>query len=274
MDLSVAQNHAATRETVENAWLTGAEAVDACLPPQGLQRAGLHEVEPARTGTMQVLSGFAFGLIARLRTPGPIIWCMTHEQIGECGQPYAYGLQAYGIWPAQVMITRVAKEAHLHFAMEEALKTPGVGAVLAEGRRPSFTGSRRLSLLAREHDTPCLIVCPFGDGETGSAALSRWQVAPVAGVEDPRDPFGPGMPAWRVALARMRAGQPMPGFHEATHGGQSAHYPWSLVWDEQTLSFRPAAAFSRRAVSAPPAADAAGDAQHTQADRPRRTMVG
>ncbi len=238
-------------------WTTGVETIDGCLPEHGLSRSGLHEIEPLIPTDMPSLTGFAFGMLSKLRSNHPIIWCVTAQQVGDYGQLYAFGLERYGISPAQIIISKVNHPLHLHFALEEALKTDGVAAVIGEGPRPTFTGSRRLSLLSQTHGRPCLLLNSQADGERGSAALTRWQVSPTQGVEDPLDPFGPGLPTWRIALPRSRGGKTMPSMRETLKGFEAHNdlnhnntsYPWRIVWDEQTLSFREASLFSSGAVS-------------------------
>lgn len=236
-------------------WTTGIEQIDACLPEQGLSRSGLHEIEPLRPCEMPSLTGFAFGLLSRLRSFQPIIWCVIAQQVKEHGQLYAHGLQRYGISPAQIIFARVNHPLHLHFALEEALKVEGVCAVIGEGPCPTFTGSRRLSLLTREHGRPCILLNPAPHAGRGSAALTRWQITPCQGVEDPHDPFGPGLPTWRMALPRVRGGRSMPGIQPDIQPGiqsgsvtENNSYPWRVVWDDQTLSFRPASVFRSGAV--------------------------
>ncbi|MEM8541052.1 MAG: hypothetical protein AAGF25_08860 [Pseudomonadota bacterium] len=232
------------------AWKMGVDFVDACLPETGLNRSDLHEIEPFRPSDMPSLTGFTFALLSRLRSNQPIIWCVTAQQIGDYGQLYAFGLERYGISPSQILLTKVKHADDLHFAMEEAIKTDGVAAVIGEGARPSFTGSRRLSLLCKTHKRPCLLMSPNTDGALGSAALTRFQIAPTYGIEDPRDPFGPGLPTWMVALPRTRSGKTMPRMEADTFSNkqQNTSYPWRIAWDDQTHSFRPAALLSNRTL--------------------------
>ncbi len=239
------------------AWTSGVDAVDSCLPEVGLSRAGLHEIEPLYPSNMPSLTGFTFGLLSRLRSSQPIIWCVTAQQVGDYGHLYAFGLERYGISPAQIVFARVNHPLHLHFALEEALKTKGVAAVIGEGPRPNFTGSRRLSLLAKTRKTPCLLMSSQSDGGRGSAALTRWQITSTPGVEDPLDPFGPGLPTWFVALPRARGGRTLPAMEERpeTRNQRNTSYPWRIVWDEQTHSFCPAALFSDGTFSQRPAED-------------------
>ena len=249
-------------------WMTGVQPLDACLPEGGLSHYGLHEIEPLGFSDMPSLTGFAFALLSRLRPVKPIIWCVTQSQIGDHGQPYAFGISRYGISPAQIIFVRVAKDRDLPFALEEAIKTKGVAAVIGEGQRPCFTGSRRLALLCKAHERPCLFMAPNHDNDRGSAALTRFRIAAMPGVEDPRDPFGPGLPQWRVALPRARGGRAMPGMdHDAT-GKPDMPYPWRIFWDDETLSFCPAAVFCNSAAHQ--AGSAAQDAPQTMVGR-RRT---
>jgi protein ImuA len=230
-------------------WSTGFESIDACLPDDGLSRAGLHEIEPLRATDMPSLTGFAFALLSRLRSNQAIIWCVTAQQIGDYGQPYAFGLERYGISPSQIIFAKVRHPIELQFALEEAVKTDGVAAVIGEGPRPSFTGSRRLSLLCRTHRRPCLLMSGKSDKALGSAALTRWQITPEQGVEDPHDPYGPGLPTWRVALPRARSGRTMPPMQaDMPSQNQNTSYPWRIYWDDQTHSFHPAALVRNPAV--------------------------
>ncbi|MFD0914839.1 ImuA family protein [Pseudahrensia aquimaris] len=246
-----------------NAWKTGVERIDACLPSGGLSHAGLHEVEPLRSTDMPSLTGFSFGLLARLRSSQPIIWCVTSDQVGDFGQLYAHGVERYGISPAQIIFAKVNHPLHLHFAMEEALKTDGVAAVIGEGPRPTFVGSRRLSMLCKTHNRPCLLLNAQSDSGRGSAALTRWQIAPCQGEEDPLDPFGPGLPTWRVALPRVRSGRTMPEMQQ-DQITNNASYPWRISWDDQTHSFRETSLLSHRTVSESP----------KQTGGPAKAMVG
>ena len=231
-------------------WKMGIDFVDTCLPQTGLSRSGLHEIEPFRPTDMPSLTGFTFALLSCLRTSQPIIWCVTTQQIGDYGQLYAFGLERYGISPSQILLTKVKHVNDLHFAMEEAVKTDGVAAVIGEGARPSFTGSRRLSLLCKTHNRPCLLMSANTQAALGSAALTRFQITPTHGIEDPRDPFGPGLPTWMVALPRARSGKTMPRMEVDTfsENKQNTSYPWRIAWDDQTHSFRPAALFSNRTL--------------------------
>ena len=245
------QQHAYQPTVRSSGWNTGARVLDDLLPESALASAALHEVEPLRATDTPWLTGFAFGLLSRLRTTDPIVWCVTREQVGDYGQLYAHGAERYGLCPSQIVFARVNHPLHLHFALEEALKAEGVAAVIGEGPLPDFTGSRRLAMLAKTHGTPCLLLNPLAGEGRGSAAQTRWQIKPTTGVTDPLDPFGPSLPTWLVSLARIRGGHP-------------SSKPERIVWDEQTYAFRPASDFSDAAVSE----------HRTQGDTFKQALVG
>ena len=227
-----------------NSWTLGIHEIDRRLPENGLARAGLHEIEPLYPSEMPFLTGFAFSLIARLRSHKPVLWCATSRQIGDHGQLYAHGVERYGIHPRQIIMVRVPRSKDLYFSLEEALKTKNIAAVMGEGPLPDFTGSRRLALLAKRHKTPCLFINDIAEQGQGSASLTRWQVTPTSGPDDPADPYGPGPPCWQVALPRVRGGYPTPKLNSRN----PENHPWRIIWDEKTLSFHSTTIFCNRAI--------------------------
>lgn len=231
----------------ENRWTTGIRSLDRHLPGNALSLSALHEIEPLRSTDMPSLTGFAFALLARRFMSKSVVWCVTSQQVGEYGQLYAHGSQRFGLSPSQIIFVKVGHSVHLHFALEEALKTDDVGAVMGEGPLPSFTGSRRLSMLARTQGVPCVLLNPQPNDRNGSAAHTRWKVETMPGATDPHDPFGPGVPTWKVAMMRNR-------------GGNTSSQPWRIVWDEQTHSFREMSEFLNGPVHEERTQDAAFEA--------------
>ncbi len=246
---SLAEPAANDSHHASDLWQTGLAAIDMHLPAAGLDRYAVHEVEPFSTRHMQAASLFTLGLLARLRGTQPVLWCHTSSHIREYGRPYAFGLERFGFDPAQLVLGDVGPDRNLPFALEEALKTTGITAVVGEGFRPDFTLSRRLSLLARRVKCPCILLSP-PDGQHGSAALTRWRVAAEPGPKDANDPKGPGLTSWRVALTRTRGGIPLPAI-DTVLPLSTTPYPWRITWDEETNCFTEAAPVSRRTLHEP-----------------------
>ncbi|MEN0087109.1 MAG: hypothetical protein AAF737_01600, partial [Pseudomonadota bacterium] len=202
-------------------------------------------------------TAFALGLIAQLKSSQPIIWCHTGLGARENGHPYLAGLSQFGLSSDRVIFANLARPDHLPFALEEALKTSGISAVIGEGSRPDFTGSRRLSFLTERYGVPCILVSDGGDAPLGSAARTRWRIGPALGPADPSDPKGPGRMAWRLGLARSRGGRPSAHLPSMSAPPTIADRPnqtkrlrtptsptqtpleWRLAWNDATYSFTP-----------------------------------
>jgi hypothetical protein len=115
------------------------------------------------------------------------------------------------------------------WAIDTALRCPGVTAVVADGSGLGMAATRRLQLSAAAAEALVLLARPPGELREVSAATTRWQVtrhaeeAPTGGVEGP---------LWRTTLLRAKGAQrlhrsrlPLPGRlpHERgpdRHGGE------------------------------------------------------
>ena len=169
----------------------------------------------------------------------------------EIGLPYGKGLEALGLDPARLVLVRTRNGAESLWAMEEALKSRAA-AIVAESwvapRAYDLSASRRLLLAARRGGGLGLLLLLRACGEAArltSAAQLRFEIAappPPERTPGQRLP-PPGPPAWRLRIAKARAG--LPGLGEVD----------PLAWRD--ISFDPEKAvfhhaFSER-VPAPPA---------------------
>lgn len=106
---------------------------------------------------------------------------------------------------------RRAAPSDLVWAVEQAVRCPGVAAVVADGRGLSMTDSRRLQLAAAAGGVPAWLARPPWELGELSAARTRWRVSPRA-PEDARgraDGGGAGVDiAWTVELLRCKGVQP------------------------------------------------------------------
>ena len=235
-------------------WKTGVPHIDRHLPTYGLSQRAVHEIQPLKPSHLAGATGFMLGLLAQLNTSGQNIWCQSSDYIREYAHPYWPGLERYGLCHSQLIFARISKGKHLPFALEEALKTKGIVAVIGEGARPDFTGSRRLSFLTQKQGIPCLLLSAGKDNPLGSAAHTRWYVQNIKGPENQEDATGPGHPAWHVNLARARGGRPSPAlpsdFETADKSNDSKNKtnPWRIIWNEQTHSFHSFSISGRRTV--------------------------
>jgi protein ImuA len=199
----------------------GLAAVDRVLPGGGLARGCLHELcgAPDRAAA----AGFAAALLGRLAVDGHALW------IGPRGDLYAPGLAAQGLPPERLIVVRAgARDARL-WALEEALRSPGLTAVLAEVDRLTLTQSRRLQLAAEAQGVSALLLRPLSACDAPSAAptaaMTRWRITPLPDAADlDASPRAWQRPRWRVELVRCRGGRTGAwaiawregGFHEVT----------------------------------------------------------
>ena len=188
-------------------------ALDDHLPWGGLPLGALHEiVSPGAGGpeTASAAAGFCAALLARLAVRGPVLWIAARPDIYAPGllgfAPGASGARG-AVWADRLVLVRARGRAGILWAMEEALRTPGLGAVVAEARALDATASRRLQLAAESHGVTALLLCPEDACPVPGAALTRWCLT-AAPSDGARADGGVGRARWRAALVRCRGGRP------------------------------------------------------------------
>jgi protein ImuA len=211
----------------------GLPGIDRALPGGGLARGCLHELcgAPDRGAAL----GFAAVLLARLMAAGGhVVW------IGPRDDLFGPGLAELGLAPERLIAVRARARPARLWALEEALRSPGLAAALAEVDQLSLTQSRRLQLAAEAKGVTALLLRPRGAGATPSAAASCWQIeaAPSEAVGGRRR--ASGRPHWRIGLRRGGGGRP-------GRGPVAGHEPgWEEVADPLAVAAgpgdRPAAA--------------------------------
>ncbi len=208
----------------------GDTRIDGRLPGGGLALKSWHAFAGEGLDLETAAAGAAF--VARLAAPlaarGEMIWVLRRDDL------YAPGLAELGL-PAERLIQVCARDEDEALAvMEDALRTPGVTAVIGEADEVDLVAGRRLQLACEQSQATGFLLRrrPFGGagrGETGSAAATRWRVAP-APSEPAADEMGLGPPRWRVTLERCRGGRTGSWILEAREEDDAAH-PFRLVAD-------------------------------------------
>ncbi|RED50773.1 ImuA family protein [Aestuariispira insulae] len=171
---------------------TGVRAIDETLPDGGLLIGAVHEISGAAA------DAFLLHLLARVT--GPVLWCRGRS--GRTGELYGPGLDLCGIRTGELLFARGRDDHDCLWAMEEALRSGLLAAVVGEpGKRVDLTASRRLQLAAERGRTLGIILAgeTGGEGLSPSALQSRWQAAPC--------PLETGeQAAWTLHLRRCRGG--------------------------------------------------------------------
>jgi protein ImuA len=201
----------------------GVAAIDAALGG-GLAFAALHELAPALPIHSGAAHGFAVALAALMR--GSVLWVETDFGRMETGAPYGPGLARNGLALDRLVLLTVPRAIDVLWAMEEALRSRAVTAVIGEvpddRTLDEGTATRRLSLIARESGGFGLLL-RARSSPAASAAATRWQVAAAPGAQDQFG--GLGRTTFALSLTKNRRG---------------ACGRWLIAWDHDERVFRPA----------------------------------
>ncbi len=187
----------------------GLPALDQALPEGGLARGALHEIAGggASPHLAPAATLFAAGILARLEAP--VLWCATTPDL------FAPGLAQAGLHPDRVLHAWLPDDRSVLLAMEEALRHPGLAAVLGELDKLGMTASRRLGLAAEKSGVTALALRrPRGTADPlPTAAATRWRVTALPSAPLPSP--GIGRAQWRLELLRCRGGEPRTWLVEA-----------------------------------------------------------
>jgi protein ImuA len=195
----------------------GDPRVDACLPGGGLPLGRWHEIvgEGLEAEDPAAAAGFAARLAAALAEKGgETVWVLRRDDL------YAPGLAGFGLDPARLLFVAVRKDAEVLAAVEDALRTTGVAAVVGEAEALDLTAGRRLQLACEQTGATGLILRRRralaagrkgqGRGERrdeATAATTRWRIGPEPSRPEEAAYTGLGPPRWRVELERCRGGR-------------------------------------------------------------------
>ena len=209
--------------------------------------ASLHEVAATNESDMAAATGFVLPLCAWAAKGRATVWIAEDMALAENGAPYGGGLDAFGLAPERLIRITVSNAREVPWAMEEALRSRGVGAVIGEvrGGGIGLTASRRLSLAAGRDGATAFLLRASPSSEA-IAAVTRWVIGAAPSAHGDGHGYGPGAPRLAVRLTRNRRG----------NGGS-----WLLEWNSDSQHFDIAAADRQ------PVAEAAFD-------RPPRKAAG
>jgi protein ImuA len=176
----------------------------------GLALGALHEISPVAPLHLGAACGFALALAAlagkdRHGTGRETLFIQTDFTRLEAGVPYGIGLDLFGLSSRRLLMLRARRPIDALFAMEEALKCAALACVVAElpDDAADLIATRRLSLAARSHDGLGLLL-RHRSTSMPSAAMSRWEVAAIAGERDAYG--GVGTTAFQLSLVKNRRG--------------------------------------------------------------------
>lgn len=179
------------------------------LPQGGLALGALHEVAPQAHFDGPAALGFILGAAARAlcARPGELIWIRARAP--EFGAPYGPGLAGLGLEAARLLFVRPRRAQEALWAAEEAARTAGLAAVVAElgEEAADLVAARRLQLAAESAGGLVLLLRPRG---ASPAAPARTRLEIAARVSRPAAwsaGKAPGAPTFRARIARVRGGR-------------------------------------------------------------------
>jgi protein ImuA len=136
----------------------------------------------------------------------------------RAGQLYAPGLAGLGLDPNRLIVVEPPSRALRLWALAEAVRLPGLAAVVAELEAVDFTASRRLQLAAARSGVTAFLLAEEDVAPTqreATAARTRWRVTAMTSAAA----IGVGRPRWRLELLRGPGAASGTWIVEPTHDG-------------------------------------------------------
>jgi protein ImuA len=180
----------------------GLGAIEQAFPGGNFPFGVIHEFISPTAENATATNGFISGLLGRLmQQRGLCIWISNRRTV------FPSALQAFGIMPHRVIFIDLRTEKDVLWAVEEALKSEAVAAVVGELRELDFTQSRKLQLAVEKSRVTGFIHRHQPKAENTVTCVTRWKIEPVPGTNHDGLP-GLGLPRWHVQLTKVRNGKP------------------------------------------------------------------
>ena len=233
---------------------TGLPSVDAYLRHAAVPLGAVHEIAGQDGDEEQGAAGAGF-LALSLKANAAAGWIAWITQDADL---YAPGLAAFGLDLRRLILVSARRDAEVCWALEEALRSRALSAVIGEVGVLTLNATRRLQLAAEQAGIPCFLLRRWRTQELAQrqraqpiAAVSRWRVAPLLHPRLPDQALATlpelGPAHWRLDLWRCRNAAAASWIMEFDHA------------DEQRVTAFPvpvAAALADRSISPAPAAEA------------------
>src|SRR4051812_5427822 len=185
---------------------TGVPEIDAALPKGGLKTGATHEWFAPPIDGPETARGHWY----------PPLTILAHLATkAGAGSDSAAGLLVWvgrRCWPMPAALGGAAERSLFvdpdcddarFWAIDQALRCPGVGAVIADASRLDMAGSRRLQLAAEAGGTVALLARPSHERGVISAAETRWMVRPESAKHRTQN-VNEGGSDFRFALCALR----------------------------------------------------------------------
>ena len=197
----------------------GVPAIDVALRAAGVPAGAVHEIAGQGSDEEQGAAAGAFMALG-LKTAAGSGWAAWITQDADL---YAPGLAALGLDLRRLMLVAARRDAEVCWALEEALRSRSLRAVVGEIGAVSMIATRRLQLAAEQAGIPCFLLRRWRTQALAQryraqpiAAATRWR---ISSVPDEAKEITPelGRMTRRVDLWRCRNGQPASWMMEIGH---------------------------------------------------------
>ena len=178
----------------------GIGPLEDAFPNRVFPKSCVHELVCASTEQAAASGGLVTGIISLLmRSGGVCVWISRTKRL------FAPALAMFGVAPHQVIFISLNKDKETLWVMEEALKCPGLTAVVCELRQMDFKQSRRFQLAVENSRVTGFVLRNSGK-LAATACASRLQVKSLPSTDLNGLP-GLGFLRWQVELLKVRNGQ-------------------------------------------------------------------
>jgi len=159
----------------------GLPSVDAYLRDAAVPLGAVHEIAGHAGDEEQGAAGAGF-LALSLKASAATGWIVWVTQDADL---YAPGLAAFGLDLRRLILVCARRDAEVCWALEEAVRSRSLAAVVGEVGVLTLNATRRLQLVAEQANVPCFLLRRWRTRELAQrqraqpiAAVTRWRVTP------------------------------------------------------------------------------------------------
>ncbi|MGN0019190.1 MAG: ImuA family protein [Sphingobacterium hotanense] len=180
----------------------GLGPIEEAFPNGIFPKGSIHEFISSGREEGASSCGFMSVLLGKLmKSKGVCLWISSFKSL------FPISIKSFGVEPERVVFICMQREKDVLWAMEEALKCPGIAGVIAEVHQLDYTQTRRLQLAAEKTQGIGFILRHNPRSLAATACTARWQIKPLASYAEEGLP-GIGFPRWEVELLKVRNGNP------------------------------------------------------------------
>ena len=181
----------------------GIDKIDQSFADGSMPLGTTHEfITDVAENTAATVSFIASVLAKMNQSTGTVLWISKSKTL------YVPGLLPFGLNPDRIVFIRVSRDQEALWAIEESLRAKGLMAVVGEIGNADFIATQRLQhAVEKSGTTGFLLRINPKQQEQSSVCVTRWKIRPIPSEEENGLP-GVGTPRWKVALEKVRHGQP------------------------------------------------------------------